>query len=96
LKTLSSYIKDELNCLDFEINENEEEYVIYNTQPDHKEIGGALKKLYTKELKEKLTQLTREEVVQYLKNGKVTVHGQEIQEGWLQISKQFNERYQQH
>lgn len=75
LKTISSYIKDELNCLDFEINENEEEYVIYNTQPDHKEIGGALKKLYSKELKEKLTQLTREEVVQYLKNGKVTVHG---------------------
>lgn len=75
LETLSDYIKGELNCLDFEINTNEEEYVIYNTQPDHKEIGGALKKLYTKELKEKLTQLNRDEVVAYLNNGKITVHG---------------------
>lgn len=46
--TLSSYIKEELNCLDFEIRENEEEYVIYNTDPDHREMGQALKKLYTK------------------------------------------------
>ena len=45
---MSSYIKDELNCLDFEIRENEEEFVIYNADPDHKEMGGALKKLYTK------------------------------------------------
>lgn len=54
LNTLASYIKDELNCLDFNIKENEEEYVEYITEPDHKEIGQALTKKYTKDLKTKL------------------------------------------
>jgi len=39
LSTLSSYIKDELNCLDFEVRTDEEHYVIYISEPDHKEIG---------------------------------------------------------
>jgi isoleucyl-tRNA synthetase len=62
LKTLQSYIKDELNCQEFEIKENEEEYVLYLSQPDHKEIGGALKNKYTKDLKEKLGNLSRTEI----------------------------------
>lgn len=48
LNTLSSYIKDELNCLKFQIATNEEDYVVYLTDPDHKEMGQALKKLYSK------------------------------------------------
>lgn len=46
--TISSYIKDELNCLHFEIVTDEEDYVVYLTEPDHKEMGQALKKAYTK------------------------------------------------
>ena len=93
LTTLSSYIKDELNCLEFEVQPNEAEYVLYLSQPEHKEIGGVLKNKYTKELKEKLNNLGREEIIEYLKNGKVTISGVEIQGGWLQISKKFNEKY---
>jgi len=93
LNTLSSYIKDELNCLEFAVEPNEQEYVLYLSQPEHKEIGGVLKNKYTKELKEKLNNLGREEIIQYLKNGKVNISGVEIQEGWLQISKKFNEKY---
>jgi len=93
LTTLSSYIKDELNCLEFEVQPNEAEYVVYLSQPEHKEIGSVLKNKYTKELKEKLNNLGREEILEYLKNGKVTIMGVEIQEGWLQISKKFNEKY---
>lgn len=48
LNTLASYIKDELNCLNFEVATNEEDYVVYLTDPDHKEMGQALKKQYTK------------------------------------------------
>ena len=87
LMTLSSYIKDELNCLEFEIQTNEAEYVVYLSTPDHKEIGSVLKNKYTKELKERLNNLGREEILEYLKNGKVTVLGQVIQENWLVISK---------
>ena len=28
-----------------------------------------------------------------MKNGKVTIDGVEVQEGWLKISKQFNDKY---
>jgi len=73
LNTLASYIKDELNCLEFEIQPNEEEYVVYISTPDHREIGQALKNKYTKDLKEKLNNLNREEIQELLKNGKVTI-----------------------
>lgn len=60
LQTLSQYIKDELNCLNFEILTKEEDYVVYQTTPDHKEMGQALKKQYTKALKEKVANLSRD------------------------------------
>jgi hypothetical protein len=56
-------------------------------------MGQALKKLYTKSLKEKVGNLNREQILEYLKNGKITLDGVEIQSGWLQISKKFNEKY---
>ena len=46
-------------------------------------MGSALKNKYTKPLKEKVGNLTREETLEYLKNGKVTIDGVEILEGWL-------------
>ena len=57
---------------------NEAEYVVYLSQPEHKEIGSILKNKYTKELKEKLNNLGREEILEYLKNGKVTIMGVEV------------------
>lgn len=64
------------------------------TTPDHKEIGQVLKAKYNKDLKAKLSgNLTREEVLEYLQKGKVTINGVEILEGWLKISKEFNEKY---
>jgi isoleucyl-tRNA synthetase len=39
LVTLAGYIKDELNCLEFEIQTNEAEFVEYLSEPDHKLIG---------------------------------------------------------
>ena len=96
LQTLASYIKDELNCLDFHVETNEEEYVQYISNPDHKEMGQALKKAYTKSLKEKVANLSRAQVIEYLKQGKLTLEGVEIQEGWITITKKFNEKYATH
>ena len=78
LSLIASYIKDELNCLEFEVEPNESKYVQYLSTPDHREIGSILKNKYTKEFKEKLNNLGREEILEYLKNGKVTILGQEI------------------
>ena len=83
MQTLSQYIKDELNCLNFEVVTNEEEYVTYLTTPDHKEMGQALKNKYTKALKEKVGKLSREQVLEYTSKGKIIIDGVEIQEGWL-------------
>jgi isoleucyl-tRNA synthetase len=89
----SSYIKEELNCLELEIITNEADYVIYQTTPDHKEMGSVLKKAFTKQLKERVSNLTREEVLEYLNKGSVTVEGVEIKKGWITVSKLFNEKY---
>jgi isoleucyl-tRNA synthetase len=93
LNTLASYIKEELNCLNFEIATNEEDFVVYLTDPDHKEMGQALKKAYTKDLKAKVANLTREEVLEYLRNGKLSLGSVEIQQGWINVSKKFNEKF---
>jgi hypothetical protein len=48
LKQVQSYIKDELNCLEIEFQTNEEEYVVYKSEPDNELCGKALKKVYGK------------------------------------------------
>jgi len=52
--------------------------VVYSSEPDHKEMGSVLKKAYTKELKEKIGKLSREEIITYLKDKKLTINGVEI------------------
>ena len=44
-------------------------------------------------MKTKLGNLNRAEIQEYLKNGKVTINGVEILDGWLKISKEFNDKY---
>jgi isoleucyl-tRNA synthetase len=39
LKSVAQYIKDELNCLDIEFQTNEEEYVIYKSEPENELCG---------------------------------------------------------
>ena len=56
-------------------------------------MGQALKKAYTKALKEKVGNLSRAQVLEYLQNGRITLDGVEIQGGWLQITKKFNDKY---
>ena len=74
---------------------NENEFLLYVVQSDKKEIGKALKKQYNKELQQKLDEaLTNEEIEEYLKNGKVTINGVEILEGWLKVTgRKFRDQY---
>lgn len=70
--------------------------MIYSSEPDHELCGQALKKLYSKDLKTKLASLSREEILHYLKHKNLEVNGVQIQEDWLKISKNFNDRYKTH
>jgi isoleucyl-tRNA synthetase len=90
LETVQNYIKEELNCLEVEFSLNENEYIDYHTIPNSEELGKALKKDYSKQFKERLANLTREEIQTYKKEGSVVIDGKEIKEGWLQITKSFN------
>lgn len=47
--------------------------------------------MYTGAFKQKLSSLTRDQILEYLKEGKLVVDGVELQEGWLKISKEFND-----
>ncbi len=40
------YIKEELNCLELEFQTNEEEFIVYKSEPDNKACGSAFGKLY--------------------------------------------------
>jgi len=46
-----------------------------------------LKGKFNKDLKEKISKLSRDEIIRYLKEGKINVNGIDILEGWLTISK---------
>lgn len=90
MELLKAYIVEELNVIGFSLEADESPYVVYNTDPDHKAIGQALKKAFTKEMKAKIADLTTEECEAYMRDGKIELLGAEMQEGWLKISKQFN------
>lgn len=94
LNTVASYIREELNCLEFEILTNEADYVEYECQPENKLLGSTFGKGYSGEFKKKCeNNLTREEIIEYLTNKKITIMGKQIEEGWLKISKKFKKQY---
>jgi len=73
---------------------------MYETNPDNKEMGAVLKKAYPP-IKEKVSSkeiskgvfvsnLPREQVIEYIKKGKIVVDGVEILPGWIAVNKHFN------
>lgn len=61
-KLLEKYIKEELNCLEMEVDKQQDDYVLYSCKPDNKVIGGALKKDFNKNMKKALDKLTNEQL----------------------------------
>lgn len=94
INKLEKYIKEELNVLEVGFVSNEDEYVEYKTEPNHKELGQEYGKKYTKKLKEKLAKLENEEIKKLFTDGKLELEGVEIRESHLKISKQFNQKYE--
>lgn len=76
-----------------EIVTDEAEYVNYIVEPDNKLIGQALMKSYTKQLKEKIAKLSRDQVLEYIQNGQIVIDGVTIEKDWLKITKKFTDKY---
>jgi len=95
LKLVEKYIKEELNVLEVQFEANEDQFVVYKSEPMNEPCGKAFKKDYGA-LKPKLQNLDRAQIMEYINNNKVVVDGKEIVEGMLQISRTFNPTYANH
>lgn len=91
---VSSYITEELNCLELRTEQNEDEYLQYKGYPDNKAIGQALGKGFNKQVKETIAGLTSDQLRKYLKDGKLKVKDLKIEAGWLRVEKLFTDKYQ--
>ena len=90
---MSSYITDELNCLELHTESNEDEYVVYKCEPDNKVMGQALKKAYDKKLKAAIASLSSAQLRDYLAKGSLMLGDIQIESGWLRVEKLFNDKY---
>ena len=90
---VKQYIMDELNCLEFKTEQNEDDFVSYKCEPDNKEIGSVLKKAYDKKLKGEISNLSSAQLRSYLRDGTIEVSGHKIQNGWLKVEKIFKDQY---
>ncbi|ODV86549.1 hypothetical protein CANARDRAFT_7018 [[Candida] arabinofermentans NRRL YB-2248] len=85
VRSLQTYITEELNVRDLIITSDEEKYgVVYRAVADWPVLGKKLKK-DAKKVKEGLLKITSDEVKDFLKSGKITVSGIDLVEGELEI-----------
>jgi len=92
-KEVQNYIMEELNCLELQVESNEDAFVSYKCEPDNREIGSVLKKAYDKKFKAEILNLSSAQLRQYLKEGSIEVNGHTIQNGWLKVEKVFKDEY---
>lgn len=85
---------EELNCLNIELIENEDDYVVYKAQGENREMGQAFGKKFDKAAKAAIENLSSDSIREYLKTGKVDVNGLPVVTGMLTISKVFKDQYQ--
>ena len=52
-----------------------------------------MQKAYTKQFKEKIAKLSRDQVLEYYQNGQIAIDGVTIEKDWLKITKKFTEKY---
>lgn len=87
IKSLESYISEELNIRDIELSSDEDKYnVQYTTTANWAELGKKLKKDAQK-VKKALPALTTEEIKAFLKSGKITVDGIVLEKGDLMVKR---------
>ena len=93
LKTLEAYMHEELNTMEIVLDENEDAFLHYGAVPDHRALGSRLGKLFSKKLKQRIEQLTNEELQRYKNEGTIELEGVKILEGELKLQKQFLKKF---
>ena len=91
-KVLERYIKEELNCMEIELENNEDEFIQYNAVPENKPCGQAFGKKFNAQFKEALKKLTNDEIKEFLSSGEIMIGDCKVEEGMLKIHKQFRDQ----
>lgn len=92
--TLSKYIKEELNCLELELKQNEDDYIVYKAEGENRSMGQAFGKKFDKNFKKLITEMPSDAIRTYLTGGEVEVGGNKIVAGMLNVSKHFKPEYE--
>jgi isoleucyl-tRNA synthetase len=91
VKSLQNYITEELNVRDLVLSADEDKYnVQYSVTADWPVLGKKLKKDMAR-VKKALPSLTSDQVKQYVKDGKITVDGIQLDEGDLVVRRGIKE-----
>ncbi|KAJ3051018.1 isoleucine--tRNA ligase [Rhizophlyctis rosea] len=91
VKSLESYIFEELNIRTLTVTGEESKYgVKYKLLPDLKVLGTKLKKEAVK-VKNALPSVSQDEIKAFVKDGKINVAGHELVEGELSVTRIFEE-----
>ena len=93
VEIFENYIKKEINAWNLEVDTNEEKYITYSWKYDGKNLSQRLKKQFTKTIREKISNLSSEDIKKYMAEGKLVIDGVEIIEGDLQPIKNLKEEY---
>jgi len=90
---LGKYIKEELNCLELELSTQEDDFIVYQAEPENRAMGQAFGKKFDKNFKKAISELPSDMIRTYLKEGKISVNGNEIVSGMLTVSKHFKPEF---
>lgn len=94
-KDFESYVKDEVNCLEIEVEGNEESFVYYKVDWDKWALGKWLGKSF-KAVEPLLSTLSSDKIKEYIVNGTIKVNDIDILENELIPSRHFHEEFQKH
>lgn len=86
---LERYIREELNCLELSVEENEDQYLQYSVAPENRAMGQAFGKKFDKNFKKELTKLTNEQIKGFIRDGKIDINGNTVVTEMLKVQKAF-------
>ena len=91
VNTLHDYIKSEVNTIEIEVTNEEDKYVTYDIEFNHKSLGQRLQNQYTNQLRNDISALTKEQIKDFIVNEKIDVDGITILKEDLYLHKKFKE-----
>lgn len=86
---LQRYIKDELNCVELEIESNEDSFIQYKLEADNRALGAVFKKKFDKKFKAALSSQTNDQIKGLLSTGKIDIIGNEVTLDMVKVVKSF-------